>query len=78
VTERRYLIWSNQHGMWWRQHRHGYTAVIEWAGLYSESEAHDIIEKSRVGEQTWVFDYLGRHPDQFVPNEVLVPVTDLP
>jgi hypothetical protein len=27
-----FLVWSNQHGMWWRTGKSGYTQVVEEAG----------------------------------------------
>ena len=42
-----YLIWSNQHGMWWRAARKGYTPELADAGRYSREEA---IEISRGGD----------------------------
>src|SRR5690242_12121938 len=34
-----YLIWSNEHGAWWRPNAAGYTIQLEKAGRYSRSEA---------------------------------------
>lgn len=34
-----YLVWSNQHGCWWRADQAGYTIYIAAAGRYSRSEA---------------------------------------
>jgi len=33
------LIWSDEHGAWWRPDGMGYTQRIEEAGLYNEDEA---------------------------------------
>jgi hypothetical protein len=46
-----YLIWSNQHGMWWRAHRRGYTPFIEEAGRYNRKQADEIIHSATVGGQ---------------------------
>jgi hypothetical protein len=35
----RYLIWSNEHGAWWRPNSCGYTMEISEAGRYSQTEA---------------------------------------
>ena len=43
-----YLIWSNEHGAWWRPNAAGYTMRIEEAGRYSREEA---ISHSRVRDQ---------------------------
>lgn len=37
------LIWSNQHGMWWRQNNRGYTAHLAEAGVYHLDEARRIV-----------------------------------
>lgn len=39
-----YLVWSNQHGMWWRADRRGYTDIIDEAGRYSRGEAESIVD----------------------------------
>ena len=44
-----YLIWSNQHSMWWRPDSKGYTPELAEAGRYSRGEA---IEISR-GRDFW-------------------------
>jgi hypothetical protein len=45
----RYLIWSNEHGAWWRPNRNGYTTVIELAGQYPPEEAKEIVESAWLG-----------------------------
>src|SRR5215813_9409125 len=42
------LIWSNEHQMWWRPERSGYTPLIEDAGRYDVSAAIDIVADSTV------------------------------
>lgn len=37
-----YLIWSEEHGAWWRPGRHGYTTSMVAAGRYGEMEARAI------------------------------------
>lgn len=71
-----YLIWSNEHEGWWRPGRHGYTRVIQWAGVYSEREALQILADCSMGEQVKAHDNIGLYADSTVPREVLVPVTD--
>lgn len=34
-----YLIWSEEHGAWWRANKWGYTRNIMAAGRYQEKEA---------------------------------------
>jgi len=42
----RYLIWSNERGMWWKPNHNGYTTLTHEAGLYSEEEARRIYAKA--------------------------------
>lgn len=70
-----YLIWSNEHSAWWRQNRHGYTSVIQWAGVFGEREALQILADASRGAQARVWDPIGTYADATVPNEVLVPLT---
>lgn len=37
-----YLIWSVEHGAWWRPKRTGYTESYDIAGRYSKQEAYNI------------------------------------
>ena len=39
----RYVVWSNQHAMWWRANRRGYTPWLEEAGRYTRTEAEAIV-----------------------------------
>lgn len=38
----RFLIWSNEHGQWWRDGEHGYTSNIYEAGEYLLERAVEI------------------------------------
>lgn len=42
----KYLIWSNEHQLWWRPGHRGYTGYIEEAGRYDQDEAIDIVVKA--------------------------------
>lgn len=46
-----YLIWSNQHCMWWRPNERGYTDSIEEAGRYPHSYATRIVATASVDGQ---------------------------
>lgn len=46
-----WLIWSNQHGMWWRPEERGYTQVIEEAGRYEYQRAKEIVAQATVGHR---------------------------
>lgn len=41
-----YLVWSNEHQMWWRPGRSGYTPFIEEAGRYSHDDAARIVSSA--------------------------------
>jgi hypothetical protein len=43
MSAAQYLIWSNQHQMWWRAARAGYTPYIEEAGRYTHDDASQIV-----------------------------------
>jgi hypothetical protein len=47
----RFLIWSNEHGMWWRTAERGYTASIEEAGRYPHDQAQKIVDQASLGGQ---------------------------
>ncbi len=57
-----YLIWSNEHGAWWRPGCHGYTLDIREAGRYAEKDATMTVAQAGA----W-----GPHGPE-VPNEVMV------
>jgi hypothetical protein len=62
------LIWSNEHVAWWRPGRSGYTMDIRQAGVYSETEAREI-----VAQATHVYRW-----DSSIPFELPVRLADLP
>lgn len=41
-----FLVWSNEHRMWWRASHHGYTDAIEEAGRYARAEAEAIVSQA--------------------------------
>lgn len=57
----RYLIWSNEHGRWWRSGWRGYTSVIAEAGRYVYCEADLICRQANI-----------HLPEGHEPNEVVV------
>ena len=46
---KQYLIWSNQHQMWWRPARSGYTGHIEEAGRYERGHADRLVADATCG-----------------------------
>lgn len=55
-----WLVWSMQHGMYWRPQWNGYTHVKEEAGRYRYSEAAAIVRQGNYGAP----------PDK--PNEAMI------
>ena len=49
-----YLIWSNEHQLWWQADSKGYTSNVAEAGRYTRAEAIDIASGSRDG---WMYGY---------------------
>lgn len=50
----KYLIWSHEHGAWWRAKRYGYTVRMEEAGRYDRQEAIKICATRDTREDgTW-------------------------
>jgi hypothetical protein len=45
----RYLIWSNEHRLWWRPNGCGYSRLLAEAGRYSHDEALRICRSARDG-----------------------------
>jgi hypothetical protein len=43
MKDNRYLIWSEEHGAWWKAGRTGYTRALVHAGRYGEAEAIGIV-----------------------------------
>ena len=44
-----YLVWSNEHGKWWRAQSMGYTRDVKDAGVYSREDAIKICRKAIPG-----------------------------
>ena len=42
------LIWSEEHGAWWKPGRWGYTTSMAKAGHYSEGVAEEIVRRANV------------------------------
>ena len=57
MIEEQVLIWSNEHGMWWRPNHAGYTTLTHEAGRYTVAEAQAICAKANL--------------DPVAPNEVI-------
>lgn len=49
VSDDNYLIWSHEHGAWWRPKSRGYTRLATEAGIYGQGEALQICAMSRDG-----------------------------
>lgn len=65
------LVWSMEHGAWWRPGWHGYSTNIMEAGLYARQEAQQIVDGSNgrhekiveVPETEWPAGSYGRSLD---------------
>lgn len=44
-----YLVWSEEHGRWWRPAAQGYTSSIAEAGIYSKQQADMICRDANFG-----------------------------
>lgn len=60
-----YLIWSNEHGAWWRPNSCGYTGDMWEAGRYTKEKATDVCQKAANGWR-----------DGTLPPEVTVPAPE--
>jgi hypothetical protein len=47
----KFLIWSNEHRMWWRANERGYTDSIEEAGRYPYEQAAKVVLSASVNGQ---------------------------
>lgn len=56
-----WLIWSNEHGAWWRAGESGYTKSKQNAGRYSFEKACQIVERANM--------YV---PDDQIPKEAMI------
>ncbi len=46
MSERIWLIWSNQQHAWWGPESLGYVGIIEMAGRYTRAEAEEICDRA--------------------------------
>lgn len=46
-----WLVWSNEHGRWWRPGQRGYTPLLEQAGRYPRRVADMIVRDANFGGQ---------------------------
>lgn len=58
MAEQRYLIWSEEHGLWWRPGERGYTNNLCAAGLYSKERADAIVKSANGHGHFWGIIYL--------------------
>jgi hypothetical protein len=45
----KFLVWSNEHRMWWRGGHAGYTEFIDEAGRYDRDVAENIVANASLG-----------------------------
>jgi hypothetical protein len=65
TTAPQYLIWSNEHGRWWKPWERGYTCVLSEAGRYPLKRATEICENANIAI-----------PEGAEPSEVLIPAPE--
>lgn len=53
-----FVIWSYRKRMWWKADREGYTPDLNEAGIYSDSEAGDIMLEGLPGANVAVDEVL--------------------
>ena len=51
MTEKQYLVWSNEHSAWWGENRCGYYTALSAAGRYTRDEALKICVGARGGRE---------------------------
>ena len=66
MTARRWLVWSNERGAFWRQNRHGYTRNVDEAGRFSFADAATICAEAAIGMPQLDID------GHEVPHEILM------
>jgi hypothetical protein len=48
MGDKKYLIWSNEHGAWWSLNRRGYTRTTAEAGRYNKEDALEICKDAAI------------------------------
>ena len=75
---RLWLVWSNEHGAWWRGDGRGYTRVLNEAGRWSKDMADDIVDQATQGGRVTVTRETWAGTAVEVPPEVAVPAPEEP
>lgn len=79
ATDQRWLIWSNQKGMWWRPGESGYTSVINEAGRYGAGHAERIVADATLnGELRYTRTDPVTRAVYVMYDEVAIPAPELP
>lgn len=79
AAERKYLIWSNRRGMWWRSGASGYTSVINEAGRYGAGRAERIVADATLnGELRYTHTDQVTGAEYVMYDEVAIPAPELP
>jgi len=47
-VSKRWVVWSEEHGAWWRPGHWGYTRSLRQAGRYDRAEAMDIAARGNI------------------------------
>jgi len=75
-----FLIWSNEHAMWWRANQCGYTQYIEEAGRYERAEAAGIVRRASLDGQLGVrrHDPVTGHTNLCMPEVMVSAPEEIP
>lgn len=75
-----FLIWSNEHAMWWRANQRGYTQYIEEAGRYERAEAVGIVRRASLDGQLGVrrHDPVTGHTNLCMPEVMVSAPEEIP
>jgi hypothetical protein len=46
MSDQLYVIWSEEHGAWWRPKASGYTHFLRQAGRYTQAQVEVVVEEA--------------------------------
>jgi hypothetical protein len=54
-----WVIWSEEHGAWWKAHSTGYTRQLSEAGRYEAAKAEEIVTRANKYCEPGTFNEVG-------------------